>query len=118
MSIGTIILMILWAGIAVVCHEAGHWCAARWLGYQPRPVVTWKGPGIRWDATGAPDEHHAIVAASGPLASVLLVAVAFAVGLGWLAACSTELAVVNLIPFRNSDGRHLWAAHHRKERLT
>lgn len=104
----TVTLLAPLAALAVV-HELGHAAAAQLLGLPWRPVVSKRGPGIRVgrDDLRLTRAQRGITAAAGPGASLLLAACLWAIGQHLCALASIEIAVVNLVPFRHSDGMTL-----------
>jgi hypothetical protein len=95
---------------AIAIHEAGHFGAARVLGYRPRLVFSKLGVGTAWGDESVRNGVRAFVSAAGPGASFLLAGLFYLGGQDFLALASLELCIVNLLPFRNSDGRKIWRA--------
>lgn len=94
-----------WIALAVLAHEAGHALAAQALRLPWRPVLSWRGPGIRIgsDSPRLTRWQVGLTAAAGPLASILL-AVAAWTAHPFVAVVSLDLALWNLVLPR-SDGR-------------
>ena len=95
--------------LTVGVHERGHALVAQALGLPWKPVVTWHGPGVKIgsDAIKLTRWQIMATAAGGPLANLVLAAVAFALGMPLLALCCAEFALWNLLPFKRSDGRRI-----------
>ena len=97
---------------AVIAHEAGHGGAAYLLGARTvRVRMLW--PRVRVDADVAPDGWRAFAfLAAGPLANVVVAAVAFGVG-GRdgvvVGVVNGAFAVANLVPHGDSDGARMLA---------
>jgi hypothetical protein len=97
---------IVWAG-----HELGHVLAWRALGVRATGVAVSlrhapRGLGIRYaaDRRTLTRRQQFLGAAWGPALSLLLAVVLWRQA-PLIAAGSLELAAVNLVPFRGSDGR-------------
>jgi Zn-dependent protease len=98
--------LVLALGVPAVVgvHEAGHYIAARMLGYRPRLVACWKGVGIEWGNAAVPLRTRGLVTLAGPAASLLYGAAVGWAGVSLVALMSLELAVLNLLPLPRSDG--------------
>lgn len=99
--------------LAIIIHEGGHWIAIRFFGYHAHPALTRKGPVMRVDfgPTMPPRRTHITVALAGPVASAL------GGYLFWLAGWDlwifvALIGVVQVIPFRGSDGWQIWRVVH------
>lgn len=115
------LLMLVYA--AVLCHEAAHVLVAKALGLRVGRVVL-QLLGAQSEVLDEPQTpgREYLVAASGPLTSVLLAGVAAAIGaalpahsVGWFLANSTALingvvAAFNLLPGMPLDGGRLLRA--------
>jgi Zn-dependent protease len=138
-----IVLALLVTFVATLVHELGHALAARLAGAEIRAVMvvpfrlqfrpgrfTLAGPAGRGDIGGyvsytldriGARRRHALIAAAGPAANLLLAGLAdraasmFASSghygwTGWfgtLASFSALMTFYNLIPFPGSDGQHI-----------
>ena len=96
----------------LLSHEAGHALAAQLLGLRWRPVLSRRGVGVAIGCEGRRLTRFqaGVTGAGGPAASLLLVAVLWRLGFHLPALASLELCVLNLLPFKRSDGRKVWAA--------
>ena len=108
---------LIWLVMALTIHETGHYVAARWRGFPARIVFRWAGPGVLWGNDGrvSTGRERAAVSLAGPAASVALAAATWVPantetinGLIWIGATLISLlvAVLNLVPFGPSDGKH------------
>lgn len=101
--------LVATVAIIVLVHETGHALVARAFGLPVRPTVTWYGPGvlIGSDEIRLTRTQIGLTAAAGPAANLLLAAVAYASGVGLLVGMGVLFAILNLIPFPNSDGHRI-----------
>ena len=103
----TLLDFVLYTIICLLAHELGHVLAARAVGVEVKRIgLGWRGMYIR-RARGEGWRETAICLA-GPIANLLLAIVVR--DQHWLVLCSLEFALINLLPFAHSDGRHAWAA--------
>ena len=86
---------------AVVIHEAGHALTAQALGKRWRLFLRFPV------ALGVAAEPSRLVAAAGPVASILAGLVASALGWEMLAIANLFLGVVSLVPVPPQDGWRL-----------
>lgn len=101
--------MLIVLALTLLIHEAGHAAVATLYGLPWRPVLTRHGPGVSIgnDDIRLTRLQVALTSAGGPLANLLLALIAVKVGQGFLAAANIEFAVVNLLPFKRSDGHRI-----------
>jgi hypothetical protein len=71
-----------------------------------RPVLTRLGPGVRIGRDDVPLTRRQVVltAAGGPLANVLLCAVAYELGQGFVVLVGLDFILFNILPLPHSDG--------------
>lgn len=113
MCVVTMLLLLGFAvGAALATHEAGHWVAARALGYPARIVVRWAGPGTIWGSDEVISSHRDrfLVAVSGPGANIVVAAAAWALAVPSVPSLFAFVGVAQLLPFGPSDGSHMLRA--------
>lgn len=95
--------------VAVVAHECGHAAVAAMLRLPWKPVLTRHGPGMKIgsDAITLTRRQVALTCGGGPVANILLAALAIHFGFGLVAFFNLAVAALNLVPFRRSDGRRI-----------
>jgi len=93
----------------VGAHEAGHAAVSLALHLPTRLVLTRHGPGVRVgsDSVRLARWQVVVTAGAGPAANVALAAAAFRLGVPFLVLMNLECAVLNLLPFRSSDGSRM-----------
>lgn len=89
--------------MGIILHEAGHAAAAVAQGLKIRKVgISWKGAYVIRQA-GTPLQN-ATVALAGPVVNAIL----FMLLPGDMGLANLMLAVINLLPFKGSDGRAIF----------
>ena len=94
--------------VSLLAHEAGHAAMAQLTGTKFSAIgFCWKGAYIRRQRSWGIREF--LISLSGPMVNILLAVALWNAGgiLTWLAQMNAILAVVNLIPFRGSDGQRI-----------
>jgi membrane-associated protease RseP (regulator of RpoE activity) len=103
----TLLDFVLYTVICLLAHELGHVLAARAVGVEVKRLgLGWRGMYIR--RARSEGWRESMICLAGPMANLLLAIVVR--NQHWLALCSLEFALINLLPFAHSDGRHAWAA--------
>lgn len=97
--------------VSIWIHEAGHVTAARLCGVRLTGFALGaRGLGVRLgrdDVLLAP-RTRVLIALGGPAASTLLMVAAARAGLPRLALGALIITLLNLIPFKFSDGQAVW----------
>lgn len=109
MTISILILFLLSFPLALVVHEAGHYAAARLLGYPARLIFCRKGPGIEWGTNEriSPPGDRFAVAAAGPGVSMLAGGLMMVAGVEWGSIVGI-VGLMQLLPLPHSDGMVMW----------
>lgn len=104
-----ILVLVLTIAVTLVAHETGHALAAQLYGLPWKPTLTRHGPGvvIGSETIRLSPAQVRVTAAAGPAANLLLVAVGLRLGVPFMVLASLEFAVMNLLPFRRSDGARI-----------
>jgi len=95
--------------IGLAIHEAGHFFAARSLGYPAKIVLTRRGPGTQWgsDDVESSRRDRLLVTLAGPLASAAGGMVLLAAGYP-LWPLVAYVGLVQLLPLPHADGLRAW----------
>lgn len=102
-------MILLYALLAIVAHEAAHALTARTLGYHVSFVANRRKLAVRITAEHSmPAWHDLLIAASGPLLNIGMMLIAVQTGEIMQAFVAGSLGLLSLVPYpRYSDGGHI-----------